>query len=98
MKFMALRPLKLKTPTGPKVFKPGEVFTPKDPAKALELARLGLMKPLDGPKPYLTPQGDLVIPFDSDSRYWWWAGGQSVMDTIKELSVPLEVMRRYGTY
>jgi len=26
-------------------------------------------------KPYLTPTGDLVIPFDSDPRYHWWKPG-----------------------
>src|SRR5262249_22892788 len=28
--------------------------------------------------PYLTPAGDLVIPFSSPKRYHWWAGGQSI--------------------
>lgn len=37
------------------------------------------------PKPFLEPDGDLVIPFGSDSRYHWWNGGQSVKDTIEEL-------------
>lgn len=36
-------------------------------------------------QPYLTPGGDLVIPFDSDPKYHWWKGGQSVKATIAEL-------------
>ena len=35
--------------------------------------------------PYLTPGGDLVIPFDSDPKYHWWKSGQSVKATIAEL-------------
>ena len=32
-----------------------------------------------------TAGGDLSIPFDSDPRYHWWKGGQSVKATIAEL-------------
>jgi hypothetical protein len=35
--------------------------------------------------PYLTPSGDLVIPFDSPERYHWWKRGQSVKETLAEL-------------
>lgn len=38
------------------------------------------------PKPYLHRCGDLVIPFNSPKRYHWWAGGQSVGETIHEIS------------
>lgn len=34
---------------------------------------------------YLESDGALVIPFGCDRRYWWWAGGQSVTETIEEL-------------
>ena len=37
------------------------------------------------PKPYLTPQEGLVIPFDSDPKYWWWARGQSIRETKDEI-------------
>ena len=36
-------------------------------------------------RPYLTLGGDLVIPFDSDPKYHWWKGGQSVKATRAEL-------------
>lgn len=35
--------------------------------------------------PYVTDYGSLVIPFNSDVRYHYWKGGQSVCDTLKEL-------------
>jgi hypothetical protein len=51
---------------------------------------LGVEQAMNGPgrplrRPYLTPGGDLVIPFDSDPKYHWWKGGQSVKTTIAEL-------------
>jgi hypothetical protein len=36
-------------------------------------------------KPYFTSDGTLRIPFDSDPKYHWWKGGQSVNKTIAEL-------------
>lgn len=47
------------------------------------------------PRPRLTPDGTLVIPFDSPERYHWWKGGQSVLATLRELNAPAEVMGRY---
>jgi len=35
--------------------------------------------------PYLTSGGTLVIPFDSDPKYHWWKGGQSVEQTRAEV-------------
>ncbi len=35
--------------------------------------------------PFLTPVGDLSIPFDSPERFHWWKGGQSVADTRAEV-------------
>lgn len=36
-------------------------------------------------KPYLAADGTLVIPFDSDPKYHWWKGGQSVALTRAEV-------------
>lgn len=36
-------------------------------------------------EPYVTKCGILVIPWNSPQRYWYWAGGQSVCNTLKEL-------------
>lgn len=35
--------------------------------------------------PHLLPDGTLVIPFDSPERYHWWKGGQSVVETRREV-------------
>lgn len=36
-------------------------------------------------KAYLDDQGRLRIPLDADDKYRYWAGGQSVFDTLLEL-------------
>ena len=36
-------------------------------------------------EPYVTSFGVLVIPFNSDKKYHYWAGGQSICDILKEL-------------
>jgi hypothetical protein len=35
-------------------------------------------------KPFVTEFGVLVIPFNSDKKYHYWNGGQSVCVTLKE--------------
>ena len=38
------------------------------------------------PKPYLNPDGTLVIPMLADAKYHWWKpGGQTVRKTLEEL-------------
>lgn len=44
-------------------------------------------------KPYLTADGTLVIPFDSDPKYHWWKGGQSVAVTRAEVMASIETKR-----
>ena len=39
--------------------------------------------------------GCLVIPFDCDPRYHYWAGGQAIADTLLELGATADVLRRY---
>jgi hypothetical protein len=46
-----------------------------------------------GRMPYITPNGTLVIPFDSPERFHWWKGGQSVKTTIAELRKGQEQLR-----
>lgn len=45
--------------------------------------------------PYLDERGTLIIPTDSDPKYHYWKGGQSVVTTLKELNAPLDVLRRF---
>ena len=40
---------------------------------------------MDMPRPYLDGDGDPVIPFNSDPKYHYWVGGQSLATTLKEL-------------
>lgn len=46
-------------------------------------------------KPYLTENGALIISSDVDPKYKWWAGGQSIKQTLEELEAPQEVIKRY---
>lgn len=46
-------------------------------------------------RPYLTEHGELIIPFESDHRYHWWSGGQSVAATLRELNASPAVWIRY---
>lgn len=34
--------------------------------------------------PYIE-DNTLIIPFDSDRRFRWWAGGQTIIETLVEL-------------
>ena len=45
--------------------------------------------------PYLDERGTLMIPTDSDPKYHYWKGGQSVVMTLKELGAPLDVLRHF---
>lgn len=45
--------------------------------------------------PYLDERSTLIIPTDSDPKYHYWKGGQSVVTTLKELNAPLEVIQRF---
>jgi hypothetical protein len=45
--------------------------------------------------PYIDATGTLVIPFDSDPKYYWWAGGQTVAATLTELGASPDVRIRY---
>jgi len=50
-------------------------------------------------RPYISDLGELIIPFNADPRYRWWAGGQSIAQTLIELDASPETLRRYlGTY
>ena len=46
-------------------------------------------------RPHINARGELIIPFTADPRYHWWAGGQSIHETLRELSAPPDVLARY---
>ena len=45
--------------------------------------------------PYIDEHGILAIPFNCNPRFWWWAGGQSILETLRELRAPGEVIAMY---
>jgi hypothetical protein len=45
--------------------------------------------------PYIDATGTLVIPSESDPKYHWWAGGQTVAATLTELGASPDVRARY---
>jgi predicted glycosyl hydrolase (DUF1957 family) len=47
-------------------------------------------------KPYIDKHGVLVIPFESEKKYHWWAGGQTILKTLSELNASPEVIALYG--
>jgi hypothetical protein len=50
-------------------------------------------------RPHINNRGELIVSFAADPRYHWWAGGQSIAQTLAELNAPSEVWRRYiGSY
>ena len=51
---------------------------------------------MDENKPHLTENGTLVIPADCEEKYRWWADGQPISDTLKELNASRTVWMRYS--
>jgi len=45
-------------------------------------------------EPFVTDFGVLVIPFNSDKKYHYWDGGQSVCDTLRQLG-RCELIEKY---
>ena len=46
--------------------------------------------------PYIDANGRLVVPLNSDPRFWWWkGGGQSLLETLREIKAPESVVRKY---
>ena len=51
----------------------------------------------DQVKPFVTESGVLVIPFNSDKKYHYWNGGQSVCDTLRELG-RCDLLEKYKSF
>ena len=68
---------------------------------ALTLSKKEIIKELkdtqEANKPYIDKYGVLVIPFDSEPKYHWWAGGQTILETLRELRAPNEIIAMYGS-
>jgi hypothetical protein len=37
------------------------------------------------PAPFISPEGDLTVPFDSDHEYQWWKGGKKIKEITEKL-------------
>jgi hypothetical protein len=91
MKIEFLTDFEARTTTGVQLIAAGRVVD-LDEDKANRLIAAGVAKaidavPLYNPNalPYIDNRGRLVIPFDCPPKYRYWAGGQSVRDTLKEI-------------
>jgi len=47
-------------------------------------------------QPYIDAKGRLCIPPNCDPRFHWWKGcGMSILEILRELKAPEEVVRKY---
>lgn len=91
MKVEFLKDFEARTTTGTRTIDAGTVLDLGED-KALKLIAGGVAKAVDlslifNPEalPYIDNRGRLVIPYDCPPKYRYWAGGQSVRDTLKEI-------------
>jgi len=68
-------------------------FTEELRARKAEVLRL--LAERESGRVYLNAHSELVIQRNAPMRYRWWAGGQSIADTLVELDVSREVWGRY---
>ncbi len=47
--------------------------------------------------PYINNNGDLIIPFEADPKYFYWKGGQALESTLNELNPSDAVWNRYSS-
>lgn len=50
---------------------------------------------VEKPIPYITPEGNFIIPFAADEKYHYWRGGQTIASTLLEINAPFDVWQRY---
>lgn len=90
MKVEFLRDFQAKTTTGNRTIAAGTVLDLAED-KAGKLLAAGIVKVVEpvpfnpASLPYLDQRGRLVIPFDCPPKYRYWAGGQTVQQTLREL-------------
>lgn len=90
MKVEFLQDFEAKTTTGTRAIAAGTVLDLSE-EKAGKLLAAGVVKIVEpvsfnpAALPYLDQRGRLVIPFDCPPKYRYWAGGQSVRETLREL-------------
>lgn len=90
MKVEFLQNFEAKTTTGTRTIAAGTVLDLAED-KASKLLSAGIVKAVEAVPfnpaalPYLDQRGRLVIPFDCPPKYRYWAGGQTVQETLREL-------------
>lgn len=69
-----------------------------DDTAAIIANKLELLALLEPPiaRPYLTDDNELRIPFTAHPRFHYWAGGQSIWQTLAELRAPLATWKRHA--
>lgn len=90
MKVEFLQDFEARTTTGTRAIAAGTVLDLAED-KASKLLAAGIVKVIESVPfnpaslPYLDQRGRLVIPFDCPPKYRYWAGGQTVQETLREL-------------
>ena len=90
MKVEFLQNFEAKTTTGTRTIAAGTVLDLTED-KASKLLVAGIVKVIESVPfnpaslPYLDQRGRLVIPFDCPPKYRYWAGGQTVQETLRGL-------------
>ena len=90
MKVEFLQSFEAKTATGSRAIAAGTVLDLAED-KASRLLAAGIVKVVEAVPfnpaalPYLDQRGRLVIPFDCPPKYRYWAGGQTVQETLRGL-------------
>lgn len=103
--YRAIVDLKVKSHGVEQIIPAGTVITLSE-AQAAHLVEAGKVVPIrssetdvstpaSAPMPCLDSGGDLLIPVDSDSRYHWWNGGQSISVTLRELYEERAAIREF---
>ncbi len=90
MKVEFLQNFEAKTTTGTRAIAAGTVLDLAED-KAGKLLVAGIVKVVESVPfnpvalPYLDQRGRLVVPFDCPPKYRYWAGGQTVQETLRGL-------------
>lgn len=91
MKILFIQDFEAKTATGTRIIAAGTVLDLGED-KASKLVAAGVAKAESvtlsfnpASLPYIDNRGRLVIPFGCPPKYRYWAGGQSVRDTLEEI-------------
>lgn len=45
--------------------------------------------------PYIDHNGNIIIPFNTDSKYHFWNGGQHLAVTLRELNLTEDVWKKH---